>query len=652
MALNEVRVGDPHTAAHNEERAAINELTNSLQSFSSSVAPEVVPTKFTNLLGDPTFQLIGQAGRYWQYLGGSGVRTGNDFVFTGNGTITGIGIYSGLDISINAKRGHRYYVRAVMLIPLDSPSDANGFAVSLTDNTTHMYLNGISSANYKPTKGVKYVMSGIIEPPSDWDGKIIRLNMRAWFPDTTASNGGKVTISPPVIFDLTETAPNLPEPMIQWVDRAANSQTTPIYALTRPASEVAAKTLQMRSKRSVAAGPHVVFRFDDGFLNNLEVAAPIMARYGYRGTLYTTTKYPGLSGATTDNPLMTPDQIRTLWDTYNWEIGAHTQLHEDAVATETTAWRASADGCMQDIMSWGLPRPTSFAYPNGSRTAATDKIVYGLFDKCAVTGGPERLAWPYARGAFYNGWSALGGATEADGKNNLAKLKRYIAAAFDRGTIPIIGLHGVTHQQPTLAHFCRADLLSDLCQWLWANGYPVSTQNDVARHNKLADPGFMDNPFSTYLVGTHPWAVNNETGGWVKYASDSTAFGRVSARLNGSFAANNAQWIEQRFDVEPGKTYKVYIHSNTASVSSGSVRVRVYFADVLGTSTSDPSQLVTSITAAAPAGGEWLGGTFTAPSGAFVARINIQSDGGSGASGDFRVDSVACYPSDTYDPLA
>lgn len=52
-------------------------------------------------------------------------------------------------------------------------------------------------------------------------------------------------------------------------------------------------------------------------------------------------------------------------------------------------------------------------------------------------------------------------------------------------------------------------------------------------------------------------------------------------------------------------------------------------------------------------GGLWVGGTpFAAPDGACVARIDLLPDNTLGITGDIRVDCVAMFPTDTYDPLA
>ena len=370
-------------------------------------------------------------------------------------------------------------------------------------------------------------------------------------------------------------------------------------------------------------------------------------------TVFGANGWSFLGGITGDHPLMTPDQVRKLWDTYGWEIGAHTHAHEDAVDTAIDKWRTSAEASITNIIGMGLPRPTSFAYPNGSRNAATDKLTYGLFDKVGLTGGPERMPWPYNKGTFFTGWCALGGATDADGKAALAKVKQYIRASFDQGNIPIVGMHGVTLAQPTLGHFVRADLLADLCQWLWAEGYPVSTQKDTPTHNMIADPGFMDQALTTSALGGHPWSTAS-VNGWKQY-SDPAALAGKCARLaaTSGIGSGSQTYVEQRIAVHPGSSYKVYLHHCSPAYTSGAVVARVLWYDILGTQIGTDTPTAATINRAAPTGGEWVGGApITAPAGACVARLQLLPDQAAGVTGDIRVDSVAMFPTTTYDPLA
>ena len=643
------------TSATTAQQSAASSAASAQAAQSALLTPSALPVSFPNLITDPTYTAFGPNG--WLFYGGStATQSGVNAAVTGTGATGGIGLYTGPGQAFTGRAGHRYYVRAQMAIPDTSASNASLLSVSLSDNSTHVYVGGFEAAVANPVKGTKYTITGKVEIPAAWDGKPLRLYLRASFGDAASAKGSQVLLYPAYVTDMTEVSPDMPEPTKEVLDRESAAQTPPdtaLKTLSRNARTILDRTFATRTQRSVGAGPHVVLRFDDGFVNNLNVAAPILARYGYPGTLYYCTGPAGLGGITGEHPLMAPDQVRKLWDTYGWEIGAHTHAHEDAIATATDTWRTSVEASITNIIGMGLPRPTSFAYPNGSRTAATDRLVYGLFDKVGLTGGPERSPWPYNKGAFFTGWCALGGATDADGKVALAKVKQYIRASFDRGYTPIVGIHGVTLAQPSLGHFLRADLLADLCQWLWAEGYPVSTQKDTPTHNMVADPGFMDQALTTAAGGGHPWYTAS-TDGWKQYADPAALAGKC-ARLaaTSGIGAGSPAYVEQRIAVHPGSSYKVYLHHCSPAYTSGAVVARVLWCDILGTQIGTDTPTAVTIDHAAPTGGEWVGGSpITAPSGAYVARLQLLPDQAAGVTGDIRVDSVAMFPTTTYDPLA
>ena len=603
-----------------------------------------LPVRYANLLTDPTYQVFGTAG--WSYLGGTAVRSGDNAVFTGNGTLGGIGLYSSAGQAFTGKAGHRYYVRAEMEIPAGSANNAASLSVSLSDNSTHRYVGGSQAAVASPVKGTKYTISGVIELPADWDGKGIRLYQRAYFASAAAANGSQVLLYPATVFDLTEASPELPEPTKEVLDRevGALAAESPVTELRRRPTAVLGRTFATKTKRSVAAGPHVVFRFDDGYANNLEIAAPILARYGYVGTLVACSHPTEWLGTVRNGyDLMTGAQLKRLHEVYGWEIGAHMPKHEDAIATPLGTWVSALMDNIDQLKSHGLPRPTTFAYPNGSRTPSTDRYVYAMFDQCGLTGGPERIPWPYDKGTFYSGWCAVGGISEATADIAVEKCKKYIASSMNEGRVAVVGIHGITHEDPTVDFFLRADKFTALVQWVWEQGYPVSTMSDVPNHNMLADGGFMDYEVTTPAKGSYPWMLNS--GGWSRQFG--TGLGRVGMRIAGNLPASPIWYFEQRAKVEPGREYRVYIH-HTSTVTAGSVRVRAYPMTILGDAVGG-GLLLTSITAT---GSTWLTGTFTAPAGAHTVRINVSTDGGSGANGDFLVDAVAMFPTDTYDPLA
>lgn len=125
-------------------------------------------------------------------------------------------------------------------------------------------------------------------------------------------------------------------------------------------------------------GKVVGITFDDGYLNNLTHALPVLQKHGFTSTCYVVD---GLLGQTNvwdaaigiaQTPLMTAEQL-LQWQ--NWgeeggqEVGAHTQAHVDLLAiTELAAWKqiANSKPALQNLL--GQP-VNHFCYP------------YGKFDK-------------------------------------------------------------------------------------------------------------------------------------------------------------------------------------------------------------------------------------------------------------------------------
>lgn len=77
----------------------------------------------------------------------------------------------------------------------------------------------------------------------------------------------------------------------------------------------------------------VTFTFDDARQSSYTQAAPILAKYGLRGTLYATTgcigmtTIPNTCHAANDVRYLTWAQVTALQNTYKWEVGSHSVTH-------------------------------------------------------------------------------------------------------------------------------------------------------------------------------------------------------------------------------------------------------------------------------------------------------------------------------------
>jgi peptidoglycan/xylan/chitin deacetylase (PgdA/CDA1 family) len=142
-----------------------------------------------------------------------------------------------------------------------------------------------------------------------------------------------------------------------------------------------------------ASRGQVVLTFDDGYLDTLTAALPLLRRYGCRATCYVVSDCIGGHNRWDDGQgrerqaLMTRDQIG-LWLEAGMEIASHScshpwleRLDEPEAAREISDSRAA----LQRTFGVAVDH---FAYPFGKFTAATIDLVKRCGYASAVTGEP------------------------------------------------------------------------------------------------------------------------------------------------------------------------------------------------------------------------------------------------------------------------
>jgi peptidoglycan/xylan/chitin deacetylase (PgdA/CDA1 family) len=123
----------------------------------------------------------------------------------------------------------------------------------------------------------------------------------------------------------------------------------------------------------------VVITFDDGFADNLTVAAPLLASRALPAAVYVTTGYLDRPG------MLTAKQVFEL-DSTGIEVGAHAHTHipmdELAIGAAREEIRRSKE-VLEEILGHAV---ASLAYPHGYSTAALRDAVRdaGFFSACGV----------------------------------------------------------------------------------------------------------------------------------------------------------------------------------------------------------------------------------------------------------------------------
>ena len=145
----------------------------------------------------------------------------------------------------------------------------------------------------------------------------------------------------------------------------------------------------------------LVVTFDDGYLRNATVAAPILERYGQRGCFFVTTEFIGSDHVAwwdAENRIqsqwMTWDHVRSL-RAAGHDIGSHTLTHPDlGVISADDARREIGGGSLRLDAELG-EHSGLFAYPFGGRknmSAMNQSVVNELGLRCSLSayGGTVR----------------------------------------------------------------------------------------------------------------------------------------------------------------------------------------------------------------------------------------------------------------------
>jgi peptidoglycan/xylan/chitin deacetylase (PgdA/CDA1 family) len=119
--------------------------------------------------------------------------------------------------------------------------------------------------------------------------------------------------------------------------------------------------------------PSLTITFDDGYLGNATIAAPILERHGLRGCFFITTEFIGTNvvpwwdrDMKIDTMWMTWDHVRGLRDAGH-ELGSHTQNHVDLGAVSREEARREIKGADDRLKKELGSSAGLFAYPFGRK---------------------------------------------------------------------------------------------------------------------------------------------------------------------------------------------------------------------------------------------------------------------------------------------
>jgi peptidoglycan/xylan/chitin deacetylase (PgdA/CDA1 family) len=129
-------------------------------------------------------------------------------------------------------------------------------------------------------------------------------------------------------------------------------------------------------------GRVAVITFDDGYLDNLEHAMPVLQRHGFSATCYVVNECIGkynlwdAERLGLRKPMMTTEQLRA-WRAGGMEIGAHTRSHPHLTACSDAQLRAEIVDGRAELEGLVGAAVTQFCYPFGDADARVAAVVRG-----------------------------------------------------------------------------------------------------------------------------------------------------------------------------------------------------------------------------------------------------------------------------------
>ena len=122
--------------------------------------------------------------------------------------------------------------------------------------------------------------------------------------------------------------------------------------------------------RGEKTGRVAVLTFDDGYVDTLTNALPILQKNGFSATCYFISQRTGqyndwdATALNVHKPLMNDDQI-LVWHEAGMEVGAHSRTHPRLTGCTDVELKNEIAGCKADLETLTCSPVTQFCYPYG-----------------------------------------------------------------------------------------------------------------------------------------------------------------------------------------------------------------------------------------------------------------------------------------------
>jgi len=212
----------------------------------------------------------------------------------------------------------------------------------------------------------------------------------------------------------------------------------------------------------------VVLTFDDAAVSHATVVAPLLKKYGFGGTFFGCEVRPDFADKT---KYMSWPQMAQLHQA-GFEVASHTLTHRHVNKLTPTQLKAELDSIEKRCATYGIPKPTTFAYP-GYDTHPTALPVL------------EAQGYPLARAGGRRAYNPTTDHPQLIPSFSTAiadtlNIKKVVQQARN-GKIVVLTVHGV----PDYAHewvTTPPALFEEYLKYLHDNHYQVIALRDLARY--------------------------------------------------------------------------------------------------------------------------------------------------------------------------
>ncbi|MBD2722051.1 polysaccharide deacetylase family protein [Hymenobacter sp. BT189] len=213
----------------------------------------------------------------------------------------------------------------------------------------------------------------------------------------------------------------------------------------------------------------IVLTFDDAAVSHATYVAPLLKKYRFGGTFFVCEfREPPFADKT---KYMSWAQIRGL-HRQGFEVASHTLTHQHVNKLSRPQLGAELDSIEARCRAWGIPRPTTFAYPGYDTHPTATALLPERGYLFARAGGARAYDPATDHPTLLPSFSISGPDT--------AKVLRAIRQARG-GRIVILTVHGV----PDVAHYwvtTPPTLFEQYLAYLHDHRYKVIALRDLARY--------------------------------------------------------------------------------------------------------------------------------------------------------------------------